>query len=63
MLIKKIFQFLPSNFIFFIVILLSFIPIITIYYVIKYYLFTIKRSLHQLKKGIVVQFYQYLTTK
>ncbi|QKX95165.1 MAG: hypothetical protein RP166_2050 [Rapeseed phyllody phytoplasma] len=63
MFIKKIFQSLPSNLIFFIITLLSFIPIITIYYVIKFYLFTVKISIHQLKKGIVVQFYQYLTTK
>ncbi|PQP79162.1 hypothetical protein RS022_06140 [Candidatus Phytoplasma rubi] len=63
MFIKKIFQSLPSNLIFFIIALLSFIPIITIYYVIKFYLFTVKLSIHQLNKGIVVQFYQYLTTK
>ncbi|PQP79415.1 hypothetical protein C6B37_01420 [Candidatus Phytoplasma phoenicium] len=63
MLIKKIFQSLTSNFIFFIVILISFIPIITAYYIIKFYLFTVKLSIHQLNKGIVVQFYQYLTTK
>ncbi|QKX95322.1 hypothetical protein [Candidatus Phytoplasma asteris] len=63
MFIKKIFQSLPSNLIFFIITLLSFIPIITIYYVLKFYLFTVKLSLHQLKQGIVVQFYQYLTTK
>ncbi|WEX19414.1 MAG: hypothetical protein QS2022_1280 [Candidatus Phytoplasma asteris] len=63
MLIKKIFQSLPINLIFFIIILLSFIPIIIFYYVIKFYLFTIKLSIRQLKKGIVVQFYQHLTTK
>ncbi|PQP79793.1 hypothetical protein C6B37_01055 [Candidatus Phytoplasma phoenicium] len=63
MLIKKIFQSLTSNFIFFIITLLSFIPIIIVYYVIKFYLFTVKLSIHQLKQGIVVQFYQYLTTK
>ncbi|WP_034172263.1 hypothetical protein [Chrysanthemum yellows phytoplasma] len=63
MFIKKIFQSLPSNLIFFIITLLSFIPIITIYYVLKFYLFTVKLSLHQLKQVIVVQFYQYLTTK
>ncbi|RMI87814.1 hypothetical protein [Candidatus Phytoplasma solani] len=62
MLIKKIFQSLPSNFIFFIITLLSFLPIITIYYVIKFYLFTVQLSIHQLKQGIVVQFYQHLTT-
>ncbi|TKA87854.1 MAG: hypothetical protein QS2022_3990 [Candidatus Phytoplasma asteris] len=63
MLMKKIFQSLPSNLIFFIITLLLFIPIITIYYVIKFYLFTVKLSLHQLKQGIVVQFYQHLITK
>ncbi|WZN38378.1 hypothetical protein M33023_01870 [Candidatus Phytoplasma asteris] len=63
MLIKKIFQSLPSDLIFFIITLLSFIPIITIYYVIKFYLFTVKLSIYQLKQGIVVKFYQYLTTK
>ncbi|WAN63259.1 hypothetical protein RS022_03180 [Candidatus Phytoplasma rubi] len=63
MFIKKIFQFLPSNIIFFIITLLSFLPIITIYYVIKFYLLTVKLSIHQLKQGIVVQFYQHLTTK
>ncbi|PQP79244.1 hypothetical protein C6B37_02275 [Candidatus Phytoplasma phoenicium] len=63
MLIKKIFSSLPSNFIFFIITLLLFIPIIIVYYVIKFYLFTVKLSVHQLKQGIVVQFYQYLTTK
>lgn len=63
MFIKKIFQSLPSNLIFFIITLISFIPIITIYYVIKFYLFTVKLSINQLKQGIVVQFYQYLTTK
>ncbi|TKA88139.1 MAG: hypothetical protein QS2022_1110 [Candidatus Phytoplasma asteris] len=63
MFIKKIFQSLPSNLIFFIIILLLFIPIIIVYYVIKFYLFTVKLSIHQLKKGIVVQFYQHLTTK
>ncbi|WAN63031.1 hypothetical protein RS022_06590 [Candidatus Phytoplasma rubi] len=63
MFIKKIFQSLPSNLIFFIITLLSFIPIITIYYVIKFYLFTVKLSIHQLKQGIVVQFYQHLTTQ
>ncbi|QKX95235.1 hypothetical protein [Candidatus Phytoplasma asteris] len=63
MLIKKIFQSLPSNLIFCIIILFSFLPIITIYYVIKFYLFTVKLSIYQLKQGIVVQFYQYLTMK
>ncbi|TKA88094.1 MAG: hypothetical protein QS2022_3430 [Candidatus Phytoplasma asteris] len=63
MLIKKIFPSLPSNLIFFIIILLSFIPIIIVYYVIKFYLFTVKLSIHQLNKGIMVQFYQYLTKK
>ncbi|MGL9687670.1 MAG: hypothetical protein ACQBVK_02680 [Candidatus Phytoplasma sp. TWB_XP] len=63
MFIKKIFQSLPSNLIFFIITLLLFIPIITIYYVIKFYLFTVKLSIQQLKQGIVVQFYQHLTTK
>ncbi|MDC9032272.1 hypothetical protein M8044_000495 [Columbia Basin potato purple top phytoplasma] len=63
MLIKKIFQSLPNHLIFFIITLLSFLPIITIYYVIKFYLFTVKLSIHQLKQGIMVQFYQYLTTK
>ncbi|MGL9687384.1 MAG: hypothetical protein ACQBVK_01095 [Candidatus Phytoplasma sp. TWB_XP] len=63
MFIKKIFQSLPSNLIFFIIILLLFIPIIIVYYVIKFYLFTVKLSIHQLKQGIVVQFYQHLTTK
>ncbi|QKX95516.1 hypothetical protein [Candidatus Phytoplasma asteris] len=63
MLIKKIFQSLPSNLIFFIITLLSFIPFIIIYYVVKFYLFTVKLSIHQLKQGIAVKFYQYLTTK
>nr|ABU55756.1 hypothetical protein [Clover phyllody phytoplasma] len=63
MFIKKIFQSLPSNLIFFVITLLSFIPIIIVYYVIKFYLFTVKLSLHQLKQGIVVKFYQHLTTK
>ncbi|MBY7576641.1 hypothetical protein K6L59_00230 [Candidatus Phytoplasma sp. Tabriz.2] len=63
MLIKKIFQSLPSNIIFFIIILFLFIPIIIFYYVIKYYLFTVKLSIRQIKQGIVVQFYQYLTMK
>ncbi|WP_268849590.1 hypothetical protein [Candidatus Phytoplasma rubi] len=39
MFIKKIFQFLPINLIFFIITLLSFIYLITIYYVIKFYFF------------------------
>ncbi|MFG6084705.1 MAG: hypothetical protein AB3F67_4170 [Candidatus Phytoplasma solani] len=63
MFIKKIFQSLPSNLIFFIITLLSFLPIIAIYYVIKFYLFTVKLSIQKLKQGIVVQFYQHLTTK
>ncbi|PQP79172.1 hypothetical protein C6B37_02475 [Candidatus Phytoplasma phoenicium] len=63
MLIKKIFQFLPSNFIFFIITLLSFISIIIIYYVIKFYLFAVKLSIQQLKQGIVVKMYHSLTTK
>ncbi|WAN63452.1 hypothetical protein RS022_05970 [Candidatus Phytoplasma rubi] len=63
MLIKKIFQSLPSNLIFCIIILFSFLPIITIYYVIKFYLFTVKLSIRQLKQGIVARMYQYLTTK
>ncbi|RMI87649.1 hypothetical protein [Candidatus Phytoplasma solani] len=63
MLIKKIFSSLPSNLILFIITLLSFLPIITIYYVIKFYLFTVKLSINQLKQGIVLQFYQYLTMK
>ncbi|WP_026071961.1 hypothetical protein, partial [Vaccinium witches'-broom phytoplasma] len=61
MLIKKIFQSLPINLIFFIIILILFIPVITIYYVIQFYLLTVKLSIHQLKQGIVVQFYQHLT--
>ncbi|AYJ01553.1 hypothetical protein CWO85_00900 [Candidatus Phytoplasma ziziphi] len=63
MLIKKLFQSLPSNLIFLIITLFSLIPLITIYYVIKFYLCTVKLSIRQLKQGIVVQFYQYLTTK
>nr|ABU55733.1 hypothetical protein precursor [Malaysian periwinkle yellows phytoplasma] len=63
MFIKKIFTSLPSNLILFIITLLSFIPIITIYYFVKFYLFTVKLSIHQLKQGIVARMYQYLTTK
>ncbi|MDV3167257.1 MAG: hypothetical protein Q8784_02480 [Vigna little leaf phytoplasma] len=36
---------------------------ITVYYVIKFYLLTLQLSLYQLKQGIVVRFYRYLTTK
>ncbi|KND62796.1 hypothetical protein AlmWB_00030 [Candidatus Phytoplasma phoenicium] len=61
--IKKIFSFLPDNFIFFFIIFISFIPIIIVYYFIKFYLFTLKLSIHQLKQGIMIRFYQYLTTE
>ncbi|MGL9687511.1 MAG: hypothetical protein ACQBVK_01820 [Candidatus Phytoplasma sp. TWB_XP] len=63
MLIKKTLHLLPNNLIPFIITLLSIIPLITVYYVIKFYLFTVKLSIQKLKQGIVVQFYQHLTTK
>ncbi|MBS2126165.1 hypothetical protein J8J04_00300 ['Fragaria x ananassa' phyllody phytoplasma] len=52
---KKILTSLPNNIIFLIIIFF-------INYLIKFYLFTYQLSIQRLKKGIVVQFYQYLTT-
>ncbi|PEH36379.1 MULTISPECIES: hypothetical protein [16SrI (Aster yellows group)] len=62
MSIKKILPSLPSNIIFFIIISILLIPLIFINYLIKFYLFTYQLSIKRLKQGIVVQFYQYLTT-
>ncbi|MDV3166543.1 MAG: hypothetical protein Q8807_02830 ['Waltheria sp.' little leaf phytoplasma] len=63
MFIKKIFSSLPSNLLLSLSLLLVLMPIITIDYVIKFYLFTVKFSINRLKQGIVVRFYRYLTTK
>ncbi|MBS2126593.1 hypothetical protein J8J04_02770, partial ['Fragaria x ananassa' phyllody phytoplasma] len=62
MFVKKLFQSLPNNIIFFIIIFILLIPLIFINYLIKCYLLTYQLSIQRLKKGIVVQFYQYLTT-
>ncbi|MDV3166566.1 MAG: hypothetical protein Q8807_02740 ['Waltheria sp.' little leaf phytoplasma] len=62
MFIKKIFSSLPSNLLLSLSLLLVLMPIITIDYVIKFYLFTVKFSINRLKQGIVVRFYRYLTT-
>ncbi|TKA88192.1 MAG: hypothetical protein QS2022_1720 [Candidatus Phytoplasma asteris] len=59
MFIKKILSSLSSNIIF----ILLIIPLILLNYLIKFYLFTYQLSIQKLKQGIVVQFYQYLTTK
>ncbi|WP_017191968.1 hypothetical protein [Poinsettia branch-inducing phytoplasma] len=58
MFIKKILSSLFSNSITFILL----IPLIFINYLIKFYLFTYQLSIQRLKQGIVVKFYQYLTT-
>ncbi|MGE9276561.1 MAG: hypothetical protein ACQKHC_01555 [Candidatus Phytoplasma pruni] len=58
MFLKKISSFLTTNIIF----ILLLIPFYLISYLIKFYLFTYQLSIQRLKKGIVVQFYQYLTT-
>ncbi|WP_017191969.1 hypothetical protein [Poinsettia branch-inducing phytoplasma] len=58
MFIKKISSFLTTNIIF---ILLS-IPFYLISYLIKFYFWTYQLSIQRLKQGIVVQFYQHLTT-
>ncbi|MBS2126580.1 hypothetical protein J8J04_02690, partial ['Fragaria x ananassa' phyllody phytoplasma] len=58
MFIKKIPLFLINNIIY----MIFLIPIYLIYFCIKFYLFTYQLSIQRLKKGIVVQFYQYLTT-
>lgn len=63
MLIKKIFQSLPSNLVLFLITFLVFIPVLTIYCVLKFYLFTVRLSIQQLKKGLFVRFYQYLTSQ
>ncbi|WP_017192979.1 hypothetical protein [Italian clover phyllody phytoplasma] len=63
MSIKKILPSLPSNIIIFLIIIsILLIPFIFINYFIKFYLFTCQLSIQRLKQGIVVQFYQYLTT-
>ncbi len=62
MFVKKLFQSLPNNIIFFIIIFILLIPLIFINYLIKFYLFTYQLSIQRLKKGIVVRFYQHLTT-
>ncbi|WP_252861547.1 hypothetical protein, partial [New Jersey aster yellows phytoplasma] len=54
----KILSSLSSN----IIIFIFLIPLIFINYLIKFYLFTYRLSIKRLKQGIVVQFYQYLTT-
>ncbi|WP_017191949.1 hypothetical protein [Poinsettia branch-inducing phytoplasma] len=58
MFIKKNLSFLSSNIIF----ILLLMPFYLIFYLIKFYLFTYQLSIQRLKQGIVVQFYQYLTT-
>ncbi|AYJ01080.1 hypothetical protein CWO85_03090 [Candidatus Phytoplasma ziziphi] len=58
MFIKKILPSLSIN----IIISILLTPLIFINYLIKFYLFTYQLSIQRLKKGIVVRFYQYLTT-
>ncbi|AOF54592.1 putative effector [Maize bushy stunt phytoplasma] len=62
MFIKKNLPALPNNLLLFIIIFTLLIPLIFINYLIKFYLFTYQLSIKRLKKGIVVRFYQYLTT-
>ncbi|AOF54644.1 putative effector [Maize bushy stunt phytoplasma] len=58
MFIKKNLSSLSIN----IIIFIFLIPLIFINYLIKFYLFTYQLSIQRLKQGIVVKFYQYLTT-
>ncbi|WP_017193158.1 MULTISPECIES: hypothetical protein [Candidatus Phytoplasma] len=58
MFIKKILPSLSIN----IIIFIFLIPLIFINYFIKFYLFTYQLNIQRLKKGIVVRFYQHLTT-
>ncbi len=50
MFINKILPILPNNLLLFIITLLLLFPLTTIYYVFKFYLFTVKLSIRHLQK-------------